>query len=121
MMEFAKFLEKYFKEALGFRSPLYPCKNTARYIAMTWPHLVDPESVLYGGTGHFNGLQHVFGGINLGLKHEPNIYFGISVMSDFRFTIPAKYVKPFFGIGAGGIFNPYPYQLSRFQPIESEI
>jgi hypothetical protein len=62
MMEFAKYLETYFKEKLGFRSPLYPCKNTARYIAMTWPHLVDPESVLFGGTYHFVGLQQVFGG-----------------------------------------------------------
>ena len=42
MMEFAKLLEAYFKEHQGFRSPLYPCKNTARYVAMSRPDLVDP-------------------------------------------------------------------------------
>lgn len=60
MMEFAKLLETYFKEHQGFRSPLYPCKNVARYIAMTWPHLVDPNSILFGGTGHFDGLHQIF-------------------------------------------------------------
>ena len=68
MMEFAKALESYFKEHQNFRSPLYPCKNTARYIAMAYPHLVDPESVLFGGTGFFDGLHQVFGGINLNGK-----------------------------------------------------
>ena len=65
MMEFAKLLEAYFKQNQNFRSPLYPCKNTARYIAMAYPHLVDPESILFGGTGHFDGLHQVFGGQNL--------------------------------------------------------
>jgi hypothetical protein len=68
MMEFAKLLEAYFKQNQNFRSPLYPCKNTARYIAMAYPHLVDPESVLFGGTGHFDGLHQVFGGQNLNGK-----------------------------------------------------
>ena len=68
MMGFAKRLEKYFKEHQNFRSPLYPCKNTARYIAMSYPHLVDPESVLFGGTGHFDGLHQIFGGQNLNGK-----------------------------------------------------
>ena len=68
MMEFAKILEKYFKEHQNFRSPLYPCKNTARYIAMSYPHLVDPESILFGGTGHFDGLHQIFGGQNLNGK-----------------------------------------------------
>jgi len=68
MMEFAKIMEKYFKEKQGFRSPLYPCKNTARYLAMTWPELVDPETVLFGGTGHFDGLHQIFGGKNLNGK-----------------------------------------------------
>ena len=65
MMEFAKALENYFKSHQRFRSPLYPCKNTARYIAMSYPHLVDPESVLFGGTGFFDGLHQVYGGENL--------------------------------------------------------
>jgi hypothetical protein len=68
MMGFAKILEKYFKEHQNFRSPLYPCKNTARYIAMTYPHLVDPESILFGGTGFFDGLHQLFGGENLNGK-----------------------------------------------------
>jgi hypothetical protein len=61
MMEFAKMMESVLKEQWGFRSPLYPCKNTARYLAMTWPELVDPSTTLYGGTGHFDGLQQIFG------------------------------------------------------------
>jgi hypothetical protein len=68
MMQFAKKLEAYFKEKQNFRSPLYPCKNAARYVAMTWPHLVDPESILFGGTGHFDGLHQIFGGTNLNGK-----------------------------------------------------
>jgi hypothetical protein len=68
MMQFAKMLESYFKEHQKFRSPLYPCKNAARYMAMSFPHLVDPESVLFGGTGHFDGLHQVFGGQNLNGK-----------------------------------------------------
>lgn len=68
MMEFAKRLEAYFKKYQGFRSPLYPCKNTARYMAFAYPHLVDPESVLFGGTGHFDGMQQIFGGKNLNGK-----------------------------------------------------
>lgn len=73
MMEFAKKLEAYFKEHHGFRSPLYPCKNTARYVAMTWPHLVDPESVLFGGTGHFDGMHQIFGGVNVNGKVKYDI------------------------------------------------
>jgi hypothetical protein len=68
MMGFAKILEAYFKKHQGFRSPLYPCKNTARYIAMSYSHLVDPESILFGGTGHFDGLHQIFGGHNLNGK-----------------------------------------------------
>ena len=68
MMEFAKLLEKHFKAEQNFRSPLYPCKNTARYMAMSRPDLVDPKTVLYGGTGHFDGLQQIFGGNNLNGK-----------------------------------------------------
>lgn len=73
MMKFAKILESYFKEHQKFRSPLYPCKNTARYVAMTWPHLVDPESILFGGTGHFDGLHQIFGGQNLNGKVKYSI------------------------------------------------
>ena len=68
MMEFAKRLERYFKKHQNFRSPLYPCKNTARYMAFAYPHLVDPESILFGGTGHFDGMQQIFGGTNLNGK-----------------------------------------------------
>lgn len=79
MMGFAKKLEKYFKEYQGFRSPLYPCKNAARYIAMSYPHLVDPESILFGGTGHFDGLHQIFGGQNLNGK----IKYTINEAGDF--------------------------------------
>lgn len=73
MMGFAKLLEAYFKEHQKFRSPLYPCKNTARYVAMSFPHLVDPESILFGGTGFFDGLHQVFGGQNLNGKVKYSI------------------------------------------------
>ena len=73
MMEFAKLLEGYFKKHQGFRSPLYPCKNTARYIAMAFPHIVDPETTLFGGTGHFDGMQQVFSGQNLNGKVKYHI------------------------------------------------
>jgi len=65
MMEFAKMMEKVLKEQWGFRGPLYPCKNTARYLAMPRPDLVDPNSVLIGGTGHFRGMMYVFGPPNI--------------------------------------------------------
>jgi hypothetical protein len=35
---------------------------------MSYPHLVDPETVLFGGTGHFDGLHQIFGGDNLNGK-----------------------------------------------------
>jgi hypothetical protein len=65
MMEFAKIQERVLKDHFGFRSPLYPSKNTARYIAMPRPDLVDPDSILVGGTGHFRGMMYVFGPPNL--------------------------------------------------------
>ena len=61
MMGFAKMAESVLKSEFGFRSPLYPCKNAARYLAMTWPELVDPTTPLYGGTGHFDGMMQIFG------------------------------------------------------------
>ena len=64
-MELAKVFCEYYKEHQGFRAPMYPCKNFARYMAMTWPKDYDPESVLFGGTGHFDGLHQIFGGKNL--------------------------------------------------------
>jgi hypothetical protein len=75
MMELAKTFETYFKGE-GFRSPLYPCKNFARYMAMTWPDQVDPESVLFGGTGHFDGMHQIFGGKNLNGKVKYDIVNG---------------------------------------------
>jgi hypothetical protein len=82
MMEFAKRLEAYFKEHQNFRSPLYPCKNTARYMAFAYPHLVDPESVLFGGTGHFDGMQQIFGGTNLNGK----VKYEIGLNGEFTAT-----------------------------------
>jgi hypothetical protein len=60
MMEFARILDDYFVEFLGFRSALYACKNVARHVAMTHPEWVDPDSFLHGGTGFFDGLLQVF-------------------------------------------------------------
>ena len=65
MMELAKKMATYFTENQGFRNPMYPCKNFARYIAMAYPHICDPESLLFGGTGHFDGMHQIFGGKNL--------------------------------------------------------
>ncbi len=73
MMELAKEFCNYFMEEHGFRAPMYPCKNFARYIAMTWPDLCDPESVLFGGTGHFDGMHQIFGGKNLNGKVKYDI------------------------------------------------
>ena len=87
MMEFAKIMEKYFKEDQNFRSPLYPCKNTARYLAMAYPHLVDPETPLYGGTGHFQGLQQIFSGAYLNGKVK------YSISKDGEFIAENKYAE----------------------------
>lgn len=73
MMEYAKIQESVLKEKFGFRSPLYPSKNTARYLAMPCPDLVDPESVLIGGTGHFRGMMYVFGPPNIDGKLKYHI------------------------------------------------
>ena len=83
-MELAKVFCDYFKENQGFRAPMYPCKNFARYMAMTWPQDYDPESVLFGGTGHFDGLHQIFGGKNLMNKVKYDID------NDGQF-IPANY------------------------------
>jgi len=76
MMELAKVFCDYYKEHQGFRAPMYPCKNFARYMAMTWPQDYDPESVLFGGTGHFDGLHQIFGGKNLMNKVKYDIQDG---------------------------------------------
>lgn len=60
MMEFAKILNEYFVKEQGFRNAMYPCKNTARHVAMCYPEWVNPESFLHGGTDFFDGLQQVF-------------------------------------------------------------
>lgn len=60
MMEFAKILNKYFVEEMGFRNAMYPSKNAARHVAMSHPEWVDPNSFLHGGTGFFDGLVQVF-------------------------------------------------------------
>lgn len=65
MMELAKILSNYFSTEQNFRNPMYPCKNFARYIAMAYPHVCDPNSLLFGGTGHFDGMQQIFDGPNL--------------------------------------------------------
>jgi hypothetical protein len=73
MMEYAKMQEHVLKTKFGFRSPLYPSKNTARYLAMPRPDLVDPNSELVGGTGHHAGMMYLFGPPNIGQKLEYSI------------------------------------------------
>ena len=80
MMHFAYKLSEYLKEHHGFRNPLYPCKNIARYIAMSRPDLVDPNSILWGGTGHFDGLHQIFDG--------PHLMTGTYTISDDGDFIP---------------------------------
>jgi hypothetical protein len=46
---------------------------------MSYPHLVNPESILFGGTGHFDGLHQVFGGQNLNGK----VKYTINESGDF--------------------------------------
>jgi hypothetical protein len=85
MMEYAKIQEYVLKTKFGFRSCLYPSKNTARYLAMPKPELVDPESVLIGGTGHFRGMMYIFGLPNLDGKLK------YSIDSDGQFVPQSKY------------------------------
>jgi hypothetical protein len=73
IMEYAKIQEHILKTKFGFRSCLYPSKNTARYLAMPCPHIVDPESIIIGGTGHFRGLMYIFGAPNLDGKLKYHI------------------------------------------------
>ena len=87
MMEYAKIQERVLKEQFGFRSALYPCKNTARYLAMPRPDLVDPNSVLIGGTGHFRGMMYVFGPPNIDGKLK------YSIGSNGEFVPENKYTK----------------------------
>lgn len=60
MMGIAKELAQFFVEHQGFRNPMYPCKNFARYIAMSYPEKVNPNTWLFGGTGHFDGMYQIF-------------------------------------------------------------
>lgn len=73
MMEFAKKLNEIMVTHYGFRNAMYPCKNTARHVAMTHPELVDPNSFLHGGTGYFDGLSQVFDCPNLMSKSKYEI------------------------------------------------
>lgn len=86
MMEYAKIQEKVLKEEWGFRGPMYPCKNTARYLAMPCPHLVDPDSVLIGGTGHFRGLMYIFGPPNIDGKLRYSIGKSGEFFAENRYT-----------------------------------
>lgn len=62
MMNLAHEFADYFVREQSFRSALYPSKNFARYLAMGFPELVNPESWIHPGTGSFRGLQQIFGG-----------------------------------------------------------
>jgi len=59
IMELTRILSEFYKK-LGFMKVKYACKNAARYLAMSFPNLVDPNSPVTGGTGHFLGLSYIF-------------------------------------------------------------
>jgi hypothetical protein len=54
---------------------------------MAYPHLVDPETPLYGGTGHFQGLQQIFSGSYLNGKVK------YSIGKDGEFIAENKYAE----------------------------
>jgi hypothetical protein len=86
IMEYAKIQEHVLKTKFGFRSCLYPSKNTARYLAMPRPDLVDPDSIIVGGTGHFRGLMYIFGPPNIDGKLEYSIGVDGNFIPENKFT-----------------------------------
>ena len=64
IMELTRILDEHYKK-LGFYKVKYACKNAARYLAMTFPELVDPNSPVTGGPGHFLGLSYIFNDNNI--------------------------------------------------------
>lgn len=53
---------------------------------------------------------YIFGGINIGFRHEGEMlesFSAISMISDFRFRFTQKNVSPYFGVGGGAIHNSY--------------
>jgi hypothetical protein len=59
IMELTRILDEFYKKK-GFTKVKYALKNAARYLAMSFPELVDPNSPVTGGPGHFSGLSYIF-------------------------------------------------------------
>ena len=59
IMELTRILDEYYKK-IGFIKVKYALKNAARYLAMSFPEIVDPNSPVTGGPGHFSGLSYIF-------------------------------------------------------------
>mgnify|MGYP003142014649 CR=1 FL=1 len=59
IMELTRIIDESYKK-LGFIKWGYMAKNTARYLAMTYPQIICPESIVLGGPGHYAGLSFIF-------------------------------------------------------------
>ena len=64
IMELTRILDEFYKKK-GFSKVKYALKNAARYLAMSFPEIVDPNSPVTGGPGHFSGLSYIFDDENM--------------------------------------------------------
>ena len=77
IMELTRILDEAYKKK-GFVKWGYCAKNAARYFAMAFPEIIDPESPVVGGSGHFEGLSYIFDcpEISSGIKIEARLENG---------------------------------------------
>lgn len=59
IMELTRILDEFYKKK-GFLKVKYALKNASRYLAMSFPSVVNPNSPVTGGPGHFSGLSYIF-------------------------------------------------------------
>jgi hypothetical protein len=59
IMELARILDENYKKRGHVRWG-YMAKNASRYFAMAYPDIVDPNSQVTGGPGHYRGLAYIF-------------------------------------------------------------
>ena len=64
IMELTRILNEFYWKK-GFKKVKYALKNAARYLAMCFPELVDPNSPVTGGPGHFSGISYIFDDDNM--------------------------------------------------------
>lgn len=70
IMELTRILDENYKKK-GYIRWGYIAKNACRYFAMSYPDIVDPESQVTGGPGHYEGLAYIF--------QYPQIRHGIKI------------------------------------------